>query len=320
MIQRHQFRVGFSAFADGVFKRFAVLQHSLAVLAGNVLEERLGLFLVLAGSEDAAAGDADKSARILVLEIVQGGVLAVFPGLGLIHQAVIVVDHTAFDLPGIHRLEYRAVAPVAGVVGFHPLEPFQRGGFTLLLQDGRDYGLEVSTAWRRAPATFPAWVGQVHDRFRQVGFREFARIVHKHRGTRGDPDPFAVGRTIGRVDLLLRGFVDRCEQPGVVDQHHGRGVFGQEYICRRGRAFLHDLIAHFGVIAVAQGDRDTGFLGKALDPGLGQACVLRVVHHDADGVGCIGLASAQQSGGQQGFFQERRDFWNHSAGCSWCIF
>ncbi|MMZ69520.1 hypothetical protein D1872_323690 [compost metagenome] len=86
----------------------------------------------------------------------QGGVLAVFPGLGLIHQAVIVVDHTAFDLPGIHRLEYRAVAPVAGVVGFHPLEPFQRGGFTLLLEDGSDDGLEVSTTGRCTPATLPA--------------------------------------------------------------------------------------------------------------------------------------------------------------------
>ena len=65
LIQRHQFRVGFSVFAHGVFKRLAVLQDSLAILAGNVFEERLGLFLVFAGSEDAAAGDADKSARDL---------------------------------------------------------------------------------------------------------------------------------------------------------------------------------------------------------------------------------------------------------------
>ncbi|MOA11844.1 hypothetical protein D3C78_1318030 [compost metagenome] len=114
------------------------------------------MLLVFTGSEDAAAGDANKSARVFVPEIVQGGVLAVFAGLGLIHQAVIVVNHAAVDLPGIHGLEYRAVATVVGIVGFHRLEPIQRGGFTLLLEDGSDDGLEVSTTGRCTPATLPA--------------------------------------------------------------------------------------------------------------------------------------------------------------------
>src|SRR5437868_12509215 len=43
--------------------------------------------------------------------------LAVLAGLGLIDEAVIVIDHAAVDLTGIDRLEHGAVAPVGGEVG-----------------------------------------------------------------------------------------------------------------------------------------------------------------------------------------------------------
>ncbi|MNE56348.1 hypothetical protein D3C80_1512490 [compost metagenome] len=104
------------------------------------------MFLVFAGRQHAATGDADKRARVFVLEVVQGGVLAVLAGLGLIDVSVIVIDHAAVDLPGIHRFEHRTVAAVRGEIGFHRLEPVECGGFAFLFEHGGDDRLEVGTA------------------------------------------------------------------------------------------------------------------------------------------------------------------------------
>jgi hypothetical protein len=43
-----------------------------------------------------------------VFEVVQFGVLAVFASLGLVDEAVIVIDHAAVHLAGVDGLEYRA--------------------------------------------------------------------------------------------------------------------------------------------------------------------------------------------------------------------
>ncbi len=113
-------------------------------------------------------------------------------------------------------------------------------------------------------------------------------------------------RAVRSVHLLQGGRRDRSEQPGSVYQHHGRGVFGEEHIGRGGGAFLYDLVAHLGVVAVTDGDRNPGFLGEALNPSLGQAFVLGVVHHDAGRFGGIHLPGADQCGGDKGFSEERR--------------
>ncbi|MNY29614.1 hypothetical protein D3C86_1636660 [compost metagenome] len=116
-----------------------------------------------AGRQDAATGQADKGTGILVLEVVQGGVLAVFTGLGLVAEAVIVVDHAAVDLAGIDRLEHGTVAPVRGKVAFHPFQPLEGRGFTLECQHGGDDRLEVGAGRRSAPAALPVRTGEVHQ-------------------------------------------------------------------------------------------------------------------------------------------------------------
>ena len=52
---------------------------------------------MLAGSQHAAAGDADERARILMFEVVQLDVVAVFAGFSAIHERVVVIDHAAID-------------------------------------------------------------------------------------------------------------------------------------------------------------------------------------------------------------------------------
>ncbi|MNI59710.1 hypothetical protein D3C73_1148860 [compost metagenome] len=221
-MQRQQFGVGFSVLADRVLVRISSPEDRLAVLAGHPFEESLGLFRMLARRQDAATGNTHERARVLVLEVVQGGVLAVFARLGLITKTVVVVDHTAVDLPGIHRFEHRTVTPVRGKVGFHAFEPFQRGRFALEFQHRCDDGLEVRAGRRGRPTTFPFRIGQVHQRFRQVGFGQLARVVDKYRRARGNAHPFAMGRTIGAIHLFKGGGCNRCEQPGMIDQHHRR--------------------------------------------------------------------------------------------------
>ncbi|MNN43763.1 hypothetical protein D3C81_1580170 [compost metagenome] len=214
---------------------------------------------------------------------------------------VVVVDHAAVDLPGIDGFHYRTVAAIGGEVGFHPLEPCQCGRFALEFQHGADNGLEIGTGRGGTPAAFPARRGEVHQGFGQLGLGQFAGVVDKHRGARGNTDPAPMGRAIGGRHLLQGGRWHGCEQTGVIHQHHGRRVFGQEHIGRRGGPFLHDLVAHLGVIAVAQGDLDPGFLGETLHPGFGQAGMLGVIDHDALGAGRrLGEASrAEQQGCQQ---------------------
>ena len=46
---------------------------------------------MLAGSQHAAAGDADERARILMFEVVQLDVVAVFAGFSAIHERVVVM-------------------------------------------------------------------------------------------------------------------------------------------------------------------------------------------------------------------------------------
>ncbi|MNF92341.1 hypothetical protein D3C84_749820 [compost metagenome] len=223
-----------------------------------------------------------------------------------------MVDHAAVDLAGIDRLEHGAVAPVRGEVAFHPFQPLQGRGFTLERQHGGNDRLEVGAGRRSAPAAFPVRTGEVHQRLGQFGFRQFARVVDEYRGARGNGHPVAMGRTVGRVDLFKGRRCHRREQPGVVDQHHGRGILGQEHIRRGGRAFLHDLIAHLGVVTIAHGDLDPGFLGEACNPGFSQALVLGVVDHDAVGVSGVPMAGAQQRGRQHRIFKKRRDRGDHA--------
>jgi hypothetical protein len=54
-------------------------------------------------------------------------------------------------------------------------------------------------------------------------------------------------------------------------------------------------------------------LRKTFDPGFGQAFMLCVVDHDTSGIGGVRVTNAQQSGGQQGLFEERRDWGLHAA-------
>ena len=56
---------------------------------------------MLAGSQHAAAGDADERARILMFEVVQLDVVAVFAGFSAIHERVVVIDHAAIDRPAL---------------------------------------------------------------------------------------------------------------------------------------------------------------------------------------------------------------------------
>ncbi len=153
-----------------------------------------------------------------MLEVVQGGVLAVFPRLGLVDEAVVVIDHTTVHLAGVDRLEHRAVAPVEAGIALHPLEPFQGGGFALEFQHRADNGLEVGSGRGCGPAAFPGWVRQVEQGLGQVGLLQLGRVVDEHRGARGDAHPVAMGWTIGRGHLLQGGRSHFGEQPGVVHQ------------------------------------------------------------------------------------------------------
>ena len=99
--QRCQLGVGLCALAHGIFERVAVLEDRLAVFAGDPLQEGLGFFFMLAGGQYTGAGDAHKGAWILVFEVVQLGVFAVFAGLGLVDKAVVVINNAAVDLAGV---------------------------------------------------------------------------------------------------------------------------------------------------------------------------------------------------------------------------
>ena len=98
---------------------------------------------MLAGSQHAAAGDADERARILMFEVVQLDVVAVFAGFSAIHERVVVIDHAAIDTAGIDRFHHRAVALIGGEVGFHRFQPLQRRFLAFQLQQRADDRTEI---------------------------------------------------------------------------------------------------------------------------------------------------------------------------------
>src|SRR5262245_36427906 len=110
--KRDELRIGFRAIADRVFIGVAVLQDLLASLAGDPLQESLSFLLMLAGGQNAAARNTDESARILFLEIMERHVLAVFTGLGLIAEPVVMIDDRAFDLAAVYGFHGDTVALV----------------------------------------------------------------------------------------------------------------------------------------------------------------------------------------------------------------
>ena len=75
------------------------------------------------------------------------------------------------------------------------------------------------------------------------------------------------------------------EEAGLFHRGHGGGVLGQEDVGGRGVALGDQLIAQFGVAALAVGHLDAGFLGEGVDPFLGQRLVLGVVDEEFVAVG-----------------------------------
>jgi hypothetical protein len=70
-------------------------------------------------------------------------------------------------------------------------------------------------------------------------------------------------------------------------------------------ALLDDLVGDFGVAALADRHLDTGFLGEAVGPGLGQTLMLGVVHDEAVGGPDRGAGAGhggEQSGSDEGGF------------------
>ena len=78
-----------------------------------------------------------------MFEVVELGVFAVFARFGLIDKTVVVIDHAAIDLAGIDRFHHGAVAFIGHEIGFHRLEPFQRGLLAFQRQHCAHDGLEI---------------------------------------------------------------------------------------------------------------------------------------------------------------------------------
>ena len=78
-----------------------------------------------------------------MFEVVKLGVFAVFTGFGLIDKTVVVINHAAINLTGIDRFHHGAIAFIGNEIGFHRLEPFQRGLFAFQRQHRAHDGLEI---------------------------------------------------------------------------------------------------------------------------------------------------------------------------------
>ena len=206
-----------------------------------------------------------------------------------------MVDHPGIDLAGVDGLQNRIVAAIVPGACLERIEPVERGLFAFQFEERTDDRLEVRSCRGGGPAADPLRLGQLQQRLRQFGLFHPVLVVDEHSRAGRDTDPATLRCPERRCDLGNCARVDGGKEPGMIDQHHGWGVFGQENIGRGGFALLDDLVAQFDVVTLAQGDLDSGIASEALAPGFGQRFVLGVVDHDALVVGCrVCRADAQQ--------------------------
>ena len=78
-----------------------------------------------------------------MFEIVELGIFAVFTRFGLIDKTVVVIDHAAINLARVDRFHHGAVTFVSNEIGFHRLEPVQRGLLALQRQHCANDRLEI---------------------------------------------------------------------------------------------------------------------------------------------------------------------------------
>ena len=208
------------------------------------------------------------------------GIFAVLAGFRLIDKAVVMIDNAAINLTGIHRFHHRAVALVGHKIGFHRFKPRQGGLLAFQRQHRADDGLEIRAGWRSGPAPFPLRLRQIHQGCRQLRFADFRRVIDEYGAAGGNAYPAAVLRAVLRGDLLKGLGRQRRKQLRVIHQHHRRRVFGQKDIRRGCRPLLHQLITQLAVAAVTQRHFNSRLFGKAVNPGLHQIFMLRVVDHN----------------------------------------
>ena len=160
-------------------------------------------------------------------------------------------------------------------------------------------------AWKSAPPAaaphlpvhFGSW--QVHDRLRQLGLGDLARVVDEHGGARRDADPLcrSTGRTPSRPGPGSR------RRPGASRPAFWTVVIAGEFSVRNtsagdSAALLDDLGAHRGVVAVADLDLDAGLLLELLGPRLGEVLVLGAVDRQLVRVELLARLEAAAAGRQ----------------------
>ena len=207
----------------------------------------------------------------------QRGIAAALFGVGLIAEPVVVVDDAAVDLAGVDGLHRGDVVVVDHRVGLHAGQPLRGGLLALELKQGGDDGLEVGLGRSPAPAALPRGLLQVQHGLRQLIGLQLGLVVDEDGAARRDARPLAGGRTVLRRNLIEGVGVEVGEQPGLLDGGHRGGVLGQEDVGGRRVALGDQLVAEFGVAALAVGHLDAGLLGEGVDPLLGQRLMLRVV-------------------------------------------
>ena len=109
-------------------------------------------------------------------------------------ENVVVVDQPDLDLAVGDRVADDAVLLIgASAVGLHLLEPLFCLRLAFAQPHRGDERLERGVCRRPTNLPFPARLGQIEDRFRQLAGSERAAVVSEHADAAAGADPVALG-------------------------------------------------------------------------------------------------------------------------------